>query len=526
MVVGFLVPQPKCESRLLAGLRRQSVKRRNKGNTMNTKLKTECIQRRARKRRAKKRRLKKLRKRAALIKHKKSRNRRAKTRDTNYGPFVTMARFIIDFIGLRRLLGQKLSIKKGKNSTFKPPDIILTMIVVVILGCKRFYKIRQKFAKEDRLAKEIGLERFCSGDIIYRFLRECTQKKHRNELWQVNAKIIRENADPLIQSPQNNEVIADFDSTVLRQSNTNREGAVVGYNKKNKGQPCIQASAIFCWDAVISIKLHPGNEKPSIYLSDELATLKCRLGKVDACRLDAGYASEEHLRELDQCKKSHNNNENIDFYLGVGGNCLGINSAKARALSHRKKGWIRLNSNLSIMDFPSIQIYAGYQTTHRLLLVKKRIRKQRSKNKKVYYETKIIYYGIITNVSVERLSTLQLFRVFHQRQRIEIFFKLTKTSYFLEHLPSKKLLANEMYTLILALSFNLMALYKHSLFPLKYRSMGLENFQDSFFYLHCEFDSQGNLLIPRHFEHYRLFSLISSRLQNINVVVSYSLVYC
>jgi len=94
--------------------------------------------------------------------------------------------------------------------------------------------------------------------------------------------------------------------------------------KNIKGIPVYKPLQYFVGEVSYQLKLMPGNENVPSHLSEELATARYRLGTIDACRLDAGYASEEHLRELDQFKKTPNSYESVDFYLGVGGNCLGL----------------------------------------------------------------------------------------------------------------------------------------------------------------------------------------------------------
>jgi hypothetical protein len=63
------------------------------------------------------------------------------------------------------------------------------------------------------------------------------------------------------------KIIADTDVTALQSSSSEKEGAKARYNKKNKGKPCFQLSAVFTGKFFAGAKLFPGCINPKDSLS-------------------------------------------------------------------------------------------------------------------------------------------------------------------------------------------------------------------------------------------------------------------
>ena len=119
------------------------------------------------------RRIKRERSRAASIKAKRANHRRKHLRrETRYGIFTIVARYMVKHLQLRELLHKTFTLRKGKNSKFTAVDMIMGLVLAIMLGLERLYHISTDYQDEPVLAQQLGMPAMFSGDTAYRFVNK------------------------------------------------------------------------------------------------------------------------------------------------------------------------------------------------------------------------------------------------------------------------------------------------------------------------------------------------------------------
>jgi len=446
--------------------------------------------------------LKRERVKAARIKAKREKHRRKHPqKEMHQGMMIMFARYIITRVKLREYL-RCINLKKKPNSKFSVIDMIVGLVALMAFGMSRIYDVAQ-YQEHKLLAKALQLDRMFSPWTAYRFLKRFGILTTCRLLQRANSKMIRS-----ILAAQN-KVVVDGDWSTLRSYSNKKEGAVKGNNKLRPGRPCYQAVAYFANGFYIKASVVAGNQVPlqPLALLTDLKEVRRLCGHIDWIRLDAGYQGKEKLQNLDGFSWKGNSQKKVHFIISIGS--AGIGFQRARCTS-RFRIWHRVKKGVFIQDFDHIQVYREYQNYHRLILVKRFFEQ----------EKRWKYYALVTN-DMEQ-DAVDLYRFYHLRQCIEDFFDDAKNSYFIEHLPSSKLLGNSLYFNIICLTFNILILFRHEVLRKKDHWMQLKTLQKK--YLDLDLTWDGTILvISRSLPTYRCILMILQRLEKLNIAMEYRL---
>lgn len=418
------------------------------------------------------------------------------------GFFVIFARYIVERLKLREHLEKHIYFHKGHNSTYSVVDMVIGLVGLMALGLPRVSDVG-KYKEERLIAKALAMEKMFSATTAYRFLCKFGSLTFCRMLQKANARLL---GDVL---SDDKIITVDGDAATLRSYENEKEGAVKGYNKLRPGRPCFQGIAYFANDFCIASEAVAGNQVPikSFNLLDDLKRVRRLLGRIDWIRLDGGYVSELNLQGLDNFSRYRNSRHKVDFVFSVGAKGVGYQEAMRLACL---RPWQHVHKGVYVQDFHNIQVFDGYEKLHRIVLVKKFCTRTRE------YQ----YYALVTNNT--QLDAKAIYRFYHKRQCIENFFNEAKNSYFLEHFPCAKLLGNSLFFNLISLTFNLVALFRFDTLRVQDSYCQAKTLRKIYFSVNMLWDGFV-LTIYRYYPGYRIFLAILSRLQKLNIYITYVL---
>lgn len=369
---------------------------------------------------------------------------------TKYGLFPLLAWFLMDFLQLPdRFKG--LTVKKKRNRKhpvkrrkpkFNVSQMCIGAVGVILLDVKRFRRINSILSTETKIAKLIGLPKFFDQCTAHRFLNEF-QKWHVKQLEKVSDGLI----DEFGESPRQDILVLDIDSTTHSLESRKREKAVVGFNKKNRGKPCYQWSVGFVRGEVVSQKLSPGNTHCKSSFKEIVELVSTKLGRpISIIRMDGGYFSSDILDWAVSKYYQIVTTERYDWIM----------SQKPRIDPHK---WEEYDSDTKLYDLGRIKIISTTENIFRAILVDKKQYPFRKKQPKKQH----IRYAIIENLAIN-LSASALYEFYHGRQTIENFFKESKNPFNSGKMPSQRFRANEAYLQFVAIAYNCYHWFKKNFF--------------------------------------------------------------
>jgi len=176
---------------------------------------------------------------------------------------------------------------KRRKKPFPASLTCLSLVTIILLGIKRFEKIKPLLSTEKALANLLRLPRFFGVTTARNFINQFSLW-HLRQLDSINTKLLADFGE----STHQDLPIVDLDGTTHSLESKKRGKAVVGYNKKNKGKPCYQWAVAFVRQEIIVQNLYPGNTKSYIPHSFEyLSSYFLR------CTLAGSWVGEDHLTD-------------------------------------------------------------------------------------------------------------------------------------------------------------------------------------------------------------------------------------
>lgn len=370
---------------------------------------------------------------------------------TKYGLFALLVWFLVDILHLSKRF-KLLTVKNKRNrkrpikrrhKPFPASKMCLALVVIILLGIKRFEKIRPLLSTEEKLANLIGLHRFFGVTTARNFINEFSLW-HLRQLDLVNTQILREFGESAIQDLP----ILDIDGSTHSLESRKREKAVIGYNKKNRGKPCYQWSVGFVREEAVSQKLYPGNTKTGAFriFKEIVVDTQKKLGiKNLIIRVDGLYCN---AKMLNYCFSEGHQVVTVANYDWV-------RAYKETELEETK--WRQYDEKTRLYDLGWGKTLNHCPNKLRIILVEKEQEKLKMKKRK-----KFLRYALITNISF--LSEPEaIYEFYHQRQTIENFFKEAKNPFNAGKMPSQLFRGNEAYLYLVTIAYNCFHIFKKNI---------------------------------------------------------------
>jgi hypothetical protein len=368
---------------------------------------------------------------------------------SKFGLFPLFAWYLMEVIELKKFY-QKLSVKRKRNHAapirrrkpkYSAADMCLGLIVANILGVSRLWNFKEVLATETALAHLLGLPGFFEQSTGHLFL-DGFRAWHVKQLAAAAAQLLL----AFGESPQQDVLVVDIDSTTHSLESRQRQKAVVGYNKIKPGKPCYQWSVAFVRGEVVAQKLMAGDTTCKAPFQALLTQVQDILRKTIAIvRLDGGYFSSENLEFTKAAGMQIITTERYDWIM-------------AQKPEIKPEGWIAYDEKTRLYDLGMMKVIGSTELQFRAVLVE--TEQVPFKRKKA----KLVRYAIIENLAF-RLDARAVYQFYHGRQTIENYFKEAKNPFAAGKLPSGKFQANEAYLHLVATAGNLYVWFKKNFFP-------------------------------------------------------------
>jgi len=366
---------------------------------------------------------------------------------SQFGLFPLVAWYFLDVFSLRELFEQTVTVNKKRNHNrqrkpkqreFSDADMCLGLMILPILGIERIAQITERMSTETELAKLLGLSRFFDPSTGHEYLNQFG-KWHVRQLDSINHQLLLRHGACSTQPI----IVVDIDAQTHTLESRQREGAVVGYNRKKRGQPCYQWNVAFVCNEAVAQRLMAGNTHCQRVVIELLEEVTQQLdAQLIIIRLDGGYLSGELLNTLIEKGLQLCISCRYDWVLSQG---VCLDETK----------WQPIDENTRIYDVGQTPVVSTCCHPLRVVLVEK---KQNpfpgSKSQRELFR-----YGICERLAFH-LSAKGVYDFYHSRQTIEQFFKESTGPFSAGKMPSQKLRANEAYLQLVTIAENCMLWFK------------------------------------------------------------------
>jgi hypothetical protein len=367
---------------------------------------------------------------------------------TKFGLFPIFAWYMMEVIDLKAFFNQ-VTVKRKRNHNeplkrrkpkYTAADMCVGIITGNILGLSRLWNIKDVLGTETALAEMIGLPEFFDQSTGHLFLDEF-QAWHIRQLDQASTNLLL----AFGESPRQDVLVVDIDSTTHSLESRQREKAVVGFNKIKPGKPCYQWSVAFVRGEVVAQKLMAGDTNCKTPFQELVRAVKEKLNqRIAVVRLDGGYFSAENLEFTVAEGLQIITTERYDWIM-------------ARKPKMDPNRWLSYDEKTRLYDLGLMKVVSTTELRFRVVLVEK---EQVPFNRKL---AKLIRYAIIENLAF-RLDAQAVYEFYHGRQSIENYFKESKNPFSSGKMPSGKFRANEAYLQLVAMAGNLYTWFKKNFF--------------------------------------------------------------
>jgi hypothetical protein len=369
-----------------------------------------------------------------------------------------------------------VTIRSARNAHFRPVDKLMTLVTLFVTGIARISHIDRAFAGETALAGLLGLDRFPSSDRLYDLLSRVTGW-HVRQVDRIHQRYLDERADL-----EDRFVIADLDLSVRSTEGRKRQGATPGHNPRHKGRDCYQWAVAFVSGLVVWQRLCRGNTSGQGLVHSALEALRQRLPRLDLIRLDGGFLAAKVLNDLVK--------ERISFLTKAGRKLVAIRSLVEQT---RAWQWQSYDEETRLRRCLRVRLLDDFPTPVTVVLVECRRRVKKMKRGRLRWQTKLIYYAIVTDL--HHWSTARIYETYKKRWAIENFFKESAQSFSAGKLPSATFRGNQFFLALLSLVYNLMQFFKRECLPKGYRAASFATVRRHFLEQAVEIEQRGEGIV-------------------------------
>jgi len=300
---------------------------------------------------------------------------------------------------------------KMKEVDYTVHQKMITILLSVVIGCRYTSDINEKLVPDTVAANMFDMDRFPDQSQLNDLIRRI-DSKGIEQLKSVHHQMFLQNAHCLSAT---GFVVVDIDQSGLIANGKTYEVAQKGYFSKKKNQKGYQLSAAFCGgeaSETISLYFEPGNTHCSKRFDDLVKDTLIKLSDIAKdnrliLRFDSGYGSDDSIQSI---------RYKVLFVTKAFSTVRATNIAK----SIKKEEWEEVDNCVDICELP---ISDGL----RHIVV-------RTLTRKGDFE----YTMLVSNISLNQMSAIEMFHFYNKRQTIEAFFKSCKNVYHIRNLRTRK----------------------------------------------------------------------------------------
>jgi len=312
---------------------------------------------------------------------------------------------------------------------------LLTLIASIAMGCESTKDINEVLGSEKLAANLLGMERFPDQSQINTLLTR-TGEENIKQLQSIHNELFGKHS---LSTASHNDVIVDVDMSGLIAGGKTYEFADKGYFPRKRGKTGYQISAAFAgqYSEAIALYLDPGNTHCQNRLEDLLESVlskypdQLRQGKL-IIRAGSGYGALKNIEKLANIK-------GLKFAV------KGYSTTQASKIAETVPfgSYTQADEATWVYELPPLE-----NGVRRILV------------QILGTKGELTYTILYTNMSREKLSTVEAFHFYNGRQTIEAFFKMTKDTYGIKNLRTRKFYGIYTFLWMVFMTHNLITWFK------------------------------------------------------------------
>jgi hypothetical protein len=420
---------------------------------------------------------------------------------THFGGLFLIQRFC-NKLRLRRRL-QRILKSAPPGIDYRPEDLILTLLYVLIAGIQRVNKT-EILQYNGLFLSLIGLTRFPDQTALRRFLKRLPPSAIR-EVVRLHDQLRRE----LLACPRaRTQLEFHMDSVVLTLYGK-QQGARRGYNPKKKGRPsyhpilCFEAHGQEFWHG----SLRPGdaatNSGARFMVRRCLAKAPSHIARSRIRFLaDSGYFGGTLVDELDQA--------------GCGYIIVASKVKNFLPMAHRA-GFQRMHFGWGVAEFQYKP--QKWKAAHRFVVVRRPVEEDPEEPDQLtlFQLGRFRYSAYITNLD---LKAENIWRTYHARANVEKSIRELLNHLALNKIPTQTWTANVAFFQLLVFAYNLVHWFKRLCLPKEYFRATVETIRDDFLVLPGKLTCRAGrnvLQLPRDYHHREIFLKAAKTIEKLRL---------
>lgn len=393
---------------------------------------------------------------------------------THFGG-VYLFHLFLKNIGLRKFLALNIHFTQ-RNNHYTISEMILSLMYPVVLGIGRI-EITALLGNNGVFKTLTGLKSFPKPTTLRRFLLRGSENLFP-EFVSLHHRLRKYFLDLIVPDKK---LLFDLDSTIYTVWG-NQEGALKGYNPKNKGRKSYHP--LFCFEYYSGQSmfgtLRKGNAHTSAGSKDLLKDLLAEYPYKDyqmRFRGDSGFYDKEIIALLSQNK--------IGFAI----------VADMTGPLKNKLGGLEYKSTDNIYSFAETKYQPiGWPKEYRYCIVRRKLPLENPEETTLFVIENFSYSAIVTNLD---MTPENVWKFYSERVKCERNIRSLKEDYYLSNIPTKYFKANEFYLEILLFSYDLIKWFQRLCLPLDWQSKTLQTLRNEILLMPGSFVKHGNKHILR-----------------------------
>jgi hypothetical protein len=352
--------------------------------------------------------------------------------ETTYAWLASVLQFGLDTGFFAPFKAFSLKMKEVKYPVYQK---LLAVIASVIMGCEYTKDINEVLGPEKLSANLLGMEQFPDQSQINILLNR-TDDESIKQLENIHNELFSKHS---LSTASNNDVVVDIDMSGLLAGGKTYEFADKGYFPRKRGKTGYQISAAFAgeYSEAIALYLDPGNTHCQNRLGDLLQTViskypdQLRQGKL-IIRADSGYGAFKNIACLANLK-------GLKFVV------KGYSTTQAAKIAKTVPFDSYTKANEATWVYELLPLENGVRRILVQILGTK---------------GELTYTILYTNIAREKLSPVEAFHFYNDRQTIEAFFKMAKSTYGIKNLRTRKFYGIYSFIWMVFMTHNLITWFK------------------------------------------------------------------
>lgn len=366
---------------------------------------------------------------------------------TSFGLFARIEQFK-QIIGLRPLVEQVVSLRKGHNSRWGAAEMIDYMLDNLVLGQSRFEHMEA--LRRDPGYRKVKEVDSMPGEKRYRDLMGMATEETLLELVDVNEYLLRGMA--AWEGPR--EVWLDYDDTVLTLHGK-QEGGQVGYNPRLRGRPslALRVAQVSEWRAVLWVEMEGGATRLN---SNFLSTHRvCEAGLRNMGLVLAGVRGDRSLYDEKNCEAFEADQTLYLFKAQM------HNRLRRYILTRiEPEHWQPVSSHFDAADIRYLP--GSWSKERRFVIVRERVEKE-SGQELLPLEECYYYQAIVTND--EDSSPEAVWHNYNRRCTVENQIEELKNGFACGQNSQHELTRNRAFMLMKVIAYNLVNWFRRAALP-------------------------------------------------------------